>query len=75
VQTQTYSQASSALSSAMNTVGNALTFGAKQNADTLGGLQTAYADAKGRGAMTDKILMLAIAGALFVAFQASRRAA
>ena len=38
-----------------------------------GMVATAYADAKGRGALTDKIMMLAIAGAALVAFAAVRR--
>ena len=38
-----------------------------------GMVATAYADAKGRGALTDKIMMLAIAGAALVAWQAVKR--
>lgn len=76
----TKSIASDAISTSQNAMASALSFGAKQTATALDSLNTsatmidtAYQDAKGRGALTDKILMAAIVGALFVAYQASKR--
>ncbi len=61
---------------------SALNFSAKQTQTALDGLNkasslvdSAYSDAKGRGAMTDYIMMAAIAGALLVAYMATRRSA
>lgn len=78
-ESKAFNTASDAIGSASNAMAAALAFGGKQTATALDSLNTsanlinsAYADAKGRGALTDKILMVAIAGALFVAWHATK---
>ena len=68
---------SMALDTATSSLGSALAYGGKQTAvalDSLTGsanlVKDAYADAKGRGALTDKILMIAIGMAGLVALLA-----
>jgi hypothetical protein len=63
------------------TLAAALAYGQKQTASALDSLNTsaqmidtAYADAKGRGAMTDYLLLAAIVVCGFVAYRASRKA-
>ena len=79
-QNKTMSAFGDALSSAQGAFASALSFGGKQTAAAVDSLNqtenlvaAAYNDAKGRGALTDKILMVAIAGALFVAWHATRK--
>lgn len=79
-QNRSMTATSDALSSAKDAFASALSFGGKQTAAAVDSLNqtenlvsAAYADAKGRGALTDKIMMVAIAGALFVAFMATRK--
>jgi hypothetical protein len=69
-----------ALDAVLNNTSDALAYGKYETGAALDSLNTsasmvatAYADAKGRGALTDKIMMLAIAGAALVAWQAVRR--
>ena len=80
-QTRSFAQSSSALTTATNAMGQALDYGSKQTARALDSMtsaaqlvNTAYADAKGRGAMTDYLLMGAIVAVTFVAWRATRRA-
>lgn len=72
-QTQSQSAISDVFSKALDTSSKQT----KTVVDSLNGathlVETAYADAKGRGAMTDYITMIAIGGALFVAFMATRK--
>lgn len=69
-----------ALEVAQGSMSEALAFGGRQTAvalDSLNGsanlVKDAYSDAKGRGALTDKILMVAIAMAGVIAFTAVKR--
>lgn len=69
-----------ALDTAAGSMAGALAYSGKQTAVALDSLNSsaglvkdAYADAKGRGAMTDYLLMAAIAVAGFVAFSALRK--
>jgi hypothetical protein len=68
-----------ALTTAQNALAGALSFGGKQTAVALDSLnqsanlvKDAYADAKGRGAMTDYILFAALGVAALVAWNATR---
>lgn len=68
---------SSAFNFASDAEGKAFGFAAKANAQALDSLNTtsnlvkdAYADAKGRGALTDKIMIGTIAGAVLIALVA-----
>lgn len=61
---------------AAGSVSTVSSFGGKvldQVAGTEQMLANAYADAKGQGALTQKILIVAVAGALFVAYMASKK--
>lgn len=78
-QKNSYAASSGALDKAVGAMTDALSFGGKQTASALSSLQTssnvldrAYADAKGRGGMTDYLIGAAIVGALFVAWKATR---
>ena len=78
--TQANNAQSDALQTAVGALTNALSFGKAQTATALDSLNTSanlvkdsYADAKGRGALTDYITLAAIAGALLVAFMALKK--
>ncbi|PTT21656.1 hypothetical protein DBR12_06190 [Acidovorax sp. HMWF029] len=71
--TAAYNFSSDALGEAFSFGGNALNkaFGAAENATAL--VKDAYADAKGRGALTDKILIAAVGAMALVAFAAVKK--
>lgn len=78
-QRNSYAASSGALDKAAAAFGDALSFGQKQTASALSSLQTsanvldrAYADAKGRGAMTDYLMLAALAAVALVAWKAAR---
>jgi hypothetical protein len=78
--TQAHNDQQNSLATAENAMGAALKYGASQTAGALDSLNTsadlvknAYADAKGRGAMTDYLLMAAIGVAGLVAWSALRK--
>lgn len=62
-----------AMNSVREIVSGALNFGLKSQSDSAGLMKDAYADAKGRGAMTDYLLIGAIAMAGIVAFAAVKK--
>ncbi|MGM9480305.1 hypothetical protein ACS5PN_03835 [Roseateles sp. NT4] len=74
---QAQAESQSAISSAFDKALKASTDSTRTVVDSLNStasaVERAFADAKGRGSMTDTITMLAIGGALFVAFMATRK--
>ena len=75
-QDKSYAASNEAFTSALNMVGQFSVANQKQNTQVIDAIHTsenqvsqAYADAKGRGAMTDYILLAAVAGAMFLAFK------
>ena len=75
-QDKSYAASNEAFTSALNMVGQFSVASQKQNTQVIDAIHTsenqvsqAYADAKGRGAMTDYIILAAVAGAMFLAFK------
>ena len=75
-QDKSYAASNEAFTSALNMVGQFSVANQKQNTQVIDAIHTsenqvsqAYADAKGRGAMTDYIILAAVAGAMFLAFK------